>query len=198
MPEWYSRGYLPHRDKSGLIQHITFHLADSLPLNVLERLKLELDIIRNELGNSLDANELEKQIRTEKIIRIEGYLDAGHGSSILKNAEFAFVLKNALKHFDGNRYVLLCWCIMPNHVHALIKTLSYPLDKIVKSWKSYSAREINKISGASGGLWHREYFDRYIRDGKHLKEVSEYIEMNPVKAGMVKNKEDWQYSSAYK
>ena len=198
MEEWYSRGYLPHRDKPGLVQHITFRLADSLPYNVLERLKFELDIIRNELGSSLDASELDKKMKTEKINRIEGYLDAGHGSSILKNADFAIVVKNVLKHFDESRYILLCWCIMPNHVHVLIKTLSYPLDKIVKSWKSYSAREINKISGVSGGLWHREYFDRYVRDEKHLKEVSEYIEMNPVKAGLVKNKEDWQFSSAYK
>ena len=164
----------------------------------MERLELKLEIIRNENENNLDSNDLEKKIQTEKINRIEGYLDAGHGSSILKNAEYALTLSNALKYFDEDRYMLLCWCIMPNHVHVLIRTLGYPLDKIVKSWKSYSAREINKISGMRGSLWHREYFDRYIRDEKHLNEVSEYIQMNPVKAGLVKNKEDWQFCSAYK
>ncbi|MFO7697076.1 MAG: hypothetical protein R6X16_07960 [Anaerolineae bacterium] len=38
MPEhkgWYTRGYLPHRDEPGLVQAITFHLADSLPLALL-------------------------------------------------------------------------------------------------------------------------------------------------------------------
>ena len=94
MEEWYSRGYLPHRDKPGLVQHITFRLADSLPYNVLERLKLELDIIRNELVSSLDASELDKNMKTEKNNRIEGYLDARHGAAILKNADFAIVVKN--------------------------------------------------------------------------------------------------------
>ncbi|QQO52966.1 MAG: hypothetical protein N838_05870 [Thiohalocapsa sp. PB-PSB1] len=36
---WYSRGYLPHLDVAGLVQHVTFHLADSLPRSALEQMQ---------------------------------------------------------------------------------------------------------------------------------------------------------------
>jgi len=176
---WYSRGYLPHVDVPGLIQSITFRLADSLPHDVLDRLADE----------KLDDAERRK--------RIESFLDAGHGECLLARPEIAQIVENALLHFDGERYRLIAWCVMPNHVHVLIETRAgHPLAAVIHSWKSFTAKEINSMLGRSGEVWQREYFDRYIRDDRHLQAVIKYIEENPVKAKLVMSADDWRFSSA--
>jgi len=129
--------------------------------------------------------------------RIDAWLDSGHGECLLANPDLAGVVENTLLFFDAERYALLAWCIMPNHVHVLIKPfIGWPLDKVIGSWKTYSARSINRVLNRSGQVWQREYFDRYIRDDAHLTATIDYIECNPVKAGLVKNACDWRFSSA--
>ncbi|MCR4305031.1 MAG: transposase [Gallionella sp.] len=176
---WHSRGYLPHCDTPGLLQAITFRLADSLPANVLERL----------LQGAGD--------NAEKHRRIENLLDAGHGACWLKQPDVADIAENSLLHWDGQRYRLLAWCVMPNHVHVLIEAWEgYSLPNIVQGWKSFTARLINRHLGRIGTLWMRDYFDRYIRDDHHLAAVVAYIHNNPVKAGLVQNECEWRHSSA--
>lgn len=86
---WHSRGYLPHCDVAGLIQSITFRLADALPNDVLKRL----------LDEHADG--------TQRHEGIEQWLDRGHGACWLAKAEIAVIVENALLHFDGQRYHLL-------------------------------------------------------------------------------------------
>jgi len=97
---WYSRGYLPHIDRPGLIQGITFRLADSLPPGFLKSLKIDLAFAP---GPDSETRE-----------RIEACLDAGHGSCSLRDARVARVVEEAFLHFDGERYRLLAWVVMPN------------------------------------------------------------------------------------
>ena len=103
---------------------------------------------------------------------------------------------------DGDRYRLLAWCIMPNHVHVLIEQLA-PLGKILQSWKSFTGRWAMKNKAELGfdvpseGLWMREYWDRYIRYEGHFSSVIDYIHRNPVHAGLCATPEDWRWSSAY-
>ncbi len=176
---WYSRGYLPHLDQPDLIQSITFRLADALPASVVESLSQTC---------SDDAQFREA---------LEAYLNAGHGKCLLREQTHAEIVENALLHFDGQRYRLLAWVIMPNHVHVLIETKAgYPLPAVIHSWKSYTAKAINQALGQQGELWQREYFDRFIRDDRHLRAVIDYIENNPVKAGLVKTAQEWRFGSA--
>lgn len=178
---WYSRGYLPHFDMPSLIQSITFRLVDSLPAHVLEAM----------------ANERERLDDRAWRQQIEDYLDAGYGACYLRQPEIATLVEEALHYFDGQRYRLLAWVVMPNHVHVLIETfVGYLLDKVVHSWKSYTANEANNLLGRNGRFWYREYFDRYIRDERHYGNVVRYIHHNPVKAGLVEEAVDWPYSSA--
>jgi REP element-mobilizing transposase RayT len=163
----------------GLLQSITFRLADSLPVEVLHRL----------LQEEIDDVSRHKQI--------EQLLDAGHGACWLRQTAVANIVEDSLLHGDGKRYRLLAWCVMPNHIHVLIETGSvYPVSAIVQGWKSYTARLINQHLGRSGSLWMRDYFDRYIRDDHHLAAVIAYIHSNPVKAGLVSLEQEWSYSSA--
>jgi REP element-mobilizing transposase RayT len=103
----------------------------------------------------------------------------------------------ALLHFDGARYRLLAWCVMPNHVHVMIETLEgFPLADVLHSWKSFTANQANKLLGRPGEFWQREYFDRYIRHAEHFQQAVAYIEENPVKAGLARIKTEWPWSSA--
>ena len=176
---WHSRGYLPHCDIPGLLQAITFRLADSLPAGVLDRLQQEAD------------SEVDKHKK------IDAFLDAGYGTCWLKQHAIANIVEDALLHWDGQRYRLLAWCVMPNHVHVLIETSAgSPLSGVLHSWKSFTAKAINQCLGRTGPVWMRDYFDRYIRDDQHLAAVIAYIHGNPVKAGLVQNEWEWLHSSA--
>ena len=79
------------------------------------------------------------QQANRKRVQIESWLDAGMGSCALRNPNVAAMVQTALLRFDGERYRLLAWCIMPNHVHVLIQPL-VPLAGIVQSWKSFTGR----------------------------------------------------------
>jgi len=192
MNEWSSRGYLPHRDKPGLVQHITFHLADSIPQKSRDRLELDMQILESELlKENADDQTRRHRLAVEKLKHIHELLDAGHGECHLRNPHCAEIVQDTLLKFNGDRYNLKTWCIMPNHVHVLIGCDGVSESKIVHSWKSYTALKINRELKRDGRFWHREYFDRFVRDKKHLERVIEYIEMNPVKGRLVHKKEDW-------
>lgn len=181
------RGYLPHWEAGEIPQSITFRLHDSLPHELLSRW-------RKELTNLAPAEE-----ELERRKRIEAALDAGYGQCHLKQAEIATLVEQALLHFDGTRYRLHAWVIMPNHVHVLITPLhGYSLSAILHSWKSYTAKEANRILGRQGAFWMEEYFDRMIRDENHYAKVLEYIRQNPVAAGLCREAEEWRFGSAYR
>jgi REP element-mobilizing transposase RayT len=78
---------------------------------------------------------------------------------------------------------MISFVVMPNHVHALfVQNAEWPLEKLIRSWKGFTARQINKLLGRSGGFWQRDYFDRLIRDDQHFKNCVGYIRRNPEKA----------------
>ena len=99
-------------------------------------------------------------------------------------------------HFDGERYRMLAWCVMPNHVHAVLEPIKgNRLGTIVQTWKSFSAKKANSVLDRSGPFWHKDYFDRFIRDEGHLARTVEYVERNPVKAGLASTPSAWLWSS---
>jgi len=170
---------------------VTFHLADSLPQTVVVQLEAEL--------KTLPAEQRDAERRK----RLEGWIDAGHGSCALRNPAIADLVQASLLAFDSQRYRLVAWVVMPNHVHLLFQLIKgWTLAKIVASWKKFTARLIcddRRASGegTGGPDWHREYWDRYIRDRRHLEKAIEYIHLNPVNAGLVITAADWRWSSAH-
>ena len=192
---WYSRGYLPHFDAPRVIQHITYRLADSLPRAVLKQMQADIE------SSVRDDDQRKAELRH----RIETYLDAGYGSCVLQVPEIAACVVDTWHHFDGVRYRLLEWVVMPNHCHVMIEVFAgIALGKIVLSWKNYTARFINEYKSRTGvrrsregsQVWQREYWDRFIRDDRHFETAKNYITMNPIKAGLVDRPEDWPWSSA--
>ena len=184
-PGWYSRGYIPHFDGGPVTQTLVLRLFDSLPQTVVERWKEEL------------SRKPEKEAELELRRRVDAYLDKGTGSAFMKRPEIADKVQESILHFDGERYQLHAWIVMPNHVHVLMTPEpEFELGDILHSWKSYSANQCNKLLGRTGPFWQKEGFDRAIRNERHYQNSLIYIENNPVKAGLCKTPEDWPWSSA--
>ena len=189
---WYYNNKLPHFDGSWVCQHITYRLSDSVAQEVLDRLSSELQMI---------SDDVERDCHKRR--SFEEHLDAGHGSCVLREPEVADVIKNGWKKFDGERYDLLAWVIMPNHCHILIRQYeNVNLSKVVQSWKSYTGRWMKKWwnenkrvpfqSLKNEGMWQREYWDRFIRDQDHFEAAINNIHDNPVKANLSKTRTDWK------
>jgi REP element-mobilizing transposase RayT len=172
---WRSRGYLPHYDRAEEVQHVVFGLADAFPQE-----------------RDAPVNVVERWLWREAA------LDRGAGACLLRG-DAATIVEDALLYFDSQRYGLFAWCVMPNHVHALVCVMQgWPLGPVVHSWKSFTANRINAIYSRTGALWRREYYDRFMRDDAEFDATRRYIEENPVKAKFVEMAEDWRWSSAWR
>jgi putative DNA methylase len=182
---WYDRGYIPHFDGGQIPQFFTFRLFDSLPQSVI-KLWREETAAQGEEGKIMFRKNVEK------------YLDQGYGSCFLKDERIAELTENSLLFHHEKKYMLTAWVIMPNHIHFLATPLeNIELREISHSIKSYTAHEANKLLNRHGQFWQHEPFDRYIRNRKHFANVIQYIENNPVKAGLCAKAKDWRFSSAF-
>jgi putative transposase len=198
---WHERGYLPHCDFPGLVQFVTFRLADSMPTSR-----------RGEWEHVLAIEDL-----SAKRTKLEEYLDRGIGECWLREPLISHIVETALLYFHSQRYELLAWCVMPNHVHVLLQIWETPLGKILQSWKRYIATEsegvlserrspTRRVSGNFNAparraalqtlRWEREYWDTFMRDQKQEQAAVRYIENNPVTAKLGRTAEEWKFSSA--
>jgi REP element-mobilizing transposase RayT len=98
------------------------------------------------------------------------------------------------RYFDTERYVLRAWTVMPNHVRVLFTLLeNSSLSKTLQSWKSFTFKKANQLLGLSGQFWQPEYFDRLINSERQFEFTLRYILNNPVKAGLYKEFQEWQW-----
>ncbi len=199
---WHERGYLPHCDFPGLVQFVTFRLADSMPVSC-----------RGEWEHLLKIED-----DREKRTKLEEYLDRGAGECHLRDLRTAKIVEDAMLHFHKERYELLAWCVMPNHIHVLVHVWQMPLWKLVAMWKKFvAAKTLAKVrqerrspdrlvragdntgpnrSSVLQSFWQREYWDTFMRDEAQEKKAVCYIENNPVKAKLCRMVEEWPFSSA--
>ena len=139
----------------------------------------------------------DEQRRKKLNKRIDRYADMGYGSCLLSDDRVGTLVENALLHFDDQRYDLLAWCVMSNHVHGLaVPRSGYSLSGILHSWKSYTAHHSNTLLQRTGDFWFADYFDEFMRTTVHMEDTIQYIEFNPVVASLVARPEDWPLSSA--
>jgi REP element-mobilizing transposase RayT len=175
---WNERGYVPHRDEPGLVQFVTFRLADGFPE------------AKREVWETLLRIEDDRERR----VQLEAWLDEGYGECYLREGEVAKGVAEALRKFDGVRYRLKAYSIMPNHVHVLFEVGKVPMAKVVQGWKGASARAAILVLGRTGAFWQQDYWDTFMRDGEHEERTVRYIRNNPVKAGLVGEWEQWPWT----
>ena len=183
---WHSRGYLPHIDEEHLTQFVTFHLDDAFSPALLRQWEDRWRLLPN------------SEAKRERMRHIQAWLDKGQGESWLRDRYLAEIIQDALWFFDGIRYALHAWVIMPNHGHALFTpNPDNTLSDILQSWKSYTSKMANAYLHRRGTFWFPDFYDRYMRNQEHFLVTVDYIESNPVKACLCRQPEDWPWSSAY-
>lgn len=180
-----NRGHLPHWEREYGTYFVTFRLADSLPKPILESYVTERQkILQVAEQQGRELTRLER-IRVSELFskRIDSHLDSGTGACPLAKPAIAETVAEALHRFDGERYRLLAWCVMPNHVHIVFEMMpGESLAKVIHSWKSFTANRANSVLGSTGQFWQREYYDHLVRDEEDLGRVIRYVAENPSRA----------------
>jgi REP element-mobilizing transposase RayT len=173
------RGKLPHWRQEGVVYFVTFRLGDSLPEAKLDWLRREKELwLRLNPEPRSDCQQRQYDERFTQVV--DRWLDAGNGSCILARPDCKSIMESSLTHFDGIRYELGEFVVMPNHVHAIVASIGEnQLTAILHSWKSFTAHAFNRLLPSSGRIWHKESFDHIVRSAEHLAKFEKYIRNNP-------------------
>lgn len=215
----FRRRRLPHWDIVDGTYFVTSCLAGSIPargLVELRQYKKHLD----QKPSPDDINPAEWELRKHKLIfaQLDKWLDDRPLIRYFEKAELATIVRKSLYHFADQRYQLLAYVVMPSHVHWLFHPVGQasnlpeklasqagslrhsprtPREIIMHSMKSYTSNECNKVLKRTGQFWQDESYDHWVRDEDELLRIIEYIEQNPVKAGLVGTAEEYCFSSAH-
>ncbi len=197
--QFYRRN-LPHIQPEGSVLFVTYRLFFELPAEYYDKI-LTIKSEFHKKIKSLDKKktELEKYKFETKLFDFkDNFIGMFRNSPFwLKDKNIAKIVKDSLFWGAQKRYDLFAFCIMPNHVHILIRPLSknekpFPLQQIMYDHKHFTAIEANKILKQKGNFWQDEHYDHYIRNEKEFFNIMNYIYMNPVKANLVEEPEEWE------
>ena len=180
----FHRRNLPHLHYEYGQYFITYRLANSIPNEKLRFISHQFE--------KMDFEEYRRLfIKFEKVLESENY-----GIKYLRNPTIANICKDTIEYPDDKEFTLICYCIMPNHVHLVFELLeeNKGISKIMQSIKGISATRCNRHLGIEGQFWHHESYDRLIRDDKELYWTIRYVLMNPVEAGLVEDWRDWKHT----
>ena len=178
---------LPHWTQEHATYAITFRLADALPAKVVGDWESERrEIVKRAHRQKRELTDAEQRRLAELFSeKVESYLDVGHGECWLRDERIAKVVTDALLHFDSQRYKLFAWCVMPNHVHVVVRpTREHRLSDILHTWKSFTSQRANRLLHRQGKFWQPESYDHLIRDERDLRNQVRYVIENPAKAGL--------------
>ncbi|MHC4399774.1 MAG: transposase [Planctomycetota bacterium] len=187
-------GSLPHWYQPGVTYFITFRTEDSIPSDVARLWHRRRDdwLRRHDVSPAHAGwkgafERLSREARREFHETFSReyleHLDRGSGDCALQRPELAQIVANSLRHFDGQRYHVGDFVVMPNHVHLLVCLVGETeLEAQCYSWKKFTATEINRHLGRRGRLWQEESFDHLVRSFEQLEAIRRYIAENPARA----------------
>jgi putative transposase len=200
---FYERN-LPHIQPTGATMFVTFRLAGSLPTTAIQSLKTESEEWTRKMLEAVDQevrDTLAYEAQRRLFVDWDHALDTAQtGPRWLASPTIATIVAKAIHYFDGQRYDLLAFCVMPNHVHAVFTPKSdssgqpYPVSRVLHSLKSYTAHQANRTLGREGAFWQHESYDHWARDDKEITRIIRYVCANPVRAGLVEHWQDWQWT----
>ncbi len=210
------RRNLPHWQPANSVFFITFRLAHSLPQAILQELRAEQERERQSIcaRSSGEQQRVELYNSAKKFFgKYDAWLDQCLEESPrwLAQEAIARLVMQEIHRLDAERYHLIAFCIMLNHVHLLIDTTGfnrvsptnvagttrpYPLTDSLRLLKGRTARYCNQALGRAGDFWHHESYDHVVRDEQEFERIFCYILDNPVKAKLVSTWEKWPFTYA--
>jgi putative transposase len=206
--EQIRRRHLPHWDIPGATYFITTCLDGSIPAQgLLDIATYEEQLRRRTRPPSMTEETWKVHTWKLRFVRQEYWLDREPANRVLERRDLAQEVVNAMWHFAGERYNHFAYAVMPSHFHWLFQprpewvetidtTTHTARQRILYSLKRFTANACNRIRGVRGTFWQQESYDHWVRDGDELERIIHYIEQNPVKAGLVKAPDEWEFCSA--
>jgi REP-associated tyrosine transposase len=185
---------LPHWYQAGVVCFITWRNWDSIPKPVLESWLDERRRFLQRLGIDDAADDWRRRVQSlPPSTRAQFYrtfsdrwndqLDACHGTCVLRRPELTGIVANSLHHFDGDRYELTDYVVMPNHVHLLV---AFPSEDAMlaqcESWKHFTATRINGKLERKDRFGQQDGFDHLVRSTEEFEYLRRYIADNPHRA----------------
>jgi len=189
-----THGDLPHWEQMNAFYFITWRTADSIPAGVLERWQAEREAWLWVHGIDSRAKDWSRKLEELPEASLRDFyqrfsmewhsiLDECHGECVLRRPELSEIVEARLRHFDGDRYQLEAFAVMPNHVHVLAGIPGRgEMKRLCRAWKNFTAMQVNKALGRQGQFWQWESFDHLVRSKASLEKFREYIVANPVRA----------------
>jgi putative DNA methylase len=206
LPHWY----MPHA-----FHFVTFRLAGTIPRQVLDEFQLRKETLLGQVPRGAAHRE---RIHKQLFADYDAYLDRNRTIHWLDSPLVAALVRRSLYFWHGKKYGLFSYCVMPNHVHVLLQPFDVippteaerefhelgecddkrsPLAGIMHSIKSYTAHEANKLLGRTGSFWQHESYDHWVRDENELQRIIEYINANPVVAGLADRPHQFDWCAAH-
>ena len=108
---------------------------------------------------------------------------------------YLVIMKESLKYYERYKYELTCYCLMTNHIHLLICANGKEVEHLIRRVHSIYSRYFNKKYNYVGHLWQDKYFAELIEDDSQMLQTSRYIHLNPVRAKMVEDAQNYKWSS---
>ena len=211
----FRRRRMPHWDVDGKPYFVTGCLEGSLASKGLERIHaFREDLERRPCPEAMSQDDWEHKKHSLLFGFVDKLLDHESPVHSLDDPEQAEVVFNAFLHFADERYELFAFVVMPSHHHWVFLPNEYwsakilqenrskkgivrtPREIICHSVQSYTGTMCNRVRETSGSYWQQETFDHWVRDEAELIRIINYIENNPVSAGLVARPEEWKWSSA--
>jgi len=185
----FHRRNLPHLYIPCSTYFITFRIKNSISLKSIVKLHHKYERLRNIYRSKDYLNE-------DLFFEYDSLLDNSERNKYLINKELAQLVKNEIHKYDGKEYKLLCYSIMPNHVHLIfhLNDNSRCVSKIMQAIKRVSAFRINQYLNTHGNFWQPESYDHIVRDYDELNKIIRYTLMNPVNAKIVDNWEEYEHN----
>jgi putative transposase len=194
----YYERHLPHQVPIGFPIFLNWNLKGSLPKRVVTELQQQRRRLEKEPRRRGETGR-QRKVRHEKLMFAmrDRCLDAAReGPLHLRDPRAATIVADSILWGAGERYELYAYVVMANHVHLLL-TPTVDLKVVTQGLKGYTSNRINGIQKARGRvLWQDESYDHWARDEEEMQRIIDYIENNPVAAGLCARPEDWPWSSA--
>jgi putative transposase len=221
----YHRRRLPHWDLPGATYFVTTCLAGSIPAEgLLDLARYRAGLLRHHDKRKVCSEDWNLRQWKQTFARADWWLDVNSAVRHFIDPRLAAVVVEACQFWAGSRYELLAYAVMPSHLHWVFRPLvgqvgnlphakpqvgNYevgqvgnlphprsPREQIMHTLKRHTARQCNRLLGRHGAFWQDESYDHCVRDDGELERIIQYVEYNPVKAGLVTEPEQWPFSSA--
>lgn len=203
MPAHFYHRKLPHYQPAEATFFVTFRLAGSIPKDVIRRLRENHQLIKKGILAQKDLTDKEKRelqyvAQKQLFADTDAFLDTNPNEPYwLKEKAVAEIVSEAIHYRDMKQYDLQAYTIMPNHVHMMMTLLpdAPVLFKVMQHLKRNVAKMSNKVLGRTGlAFWEDESYDHVVRDEKEFYRILNYILRNPIKAGFVKEWQNWPFT----